>query len=151
MPQLDWTTYPSQIFWLFLMFFLLWGLMSFVLLPPLEKILDQRRLYMKQLRADAEGFLEKAQSLQKQNALHLEEVRLECEKKLLMVMKEKTETLKKASEDANHEVQKKIQELAETIEQIKNKGLKDAAQMIPELKDTLLGILRSMPSQEKKN
>ncbi|MGL6187526.1 MAG: hypothetical protein ACRC12_00575, partial [Holosporales bacterium] len=42
------------------MFFLLWGLMSFVLLPPLEKILDQRRLYMKQLRADAEGFLEKA-------------------------------------------------------------------------------------------
>ena len=55
-PPLDSKTFPSQLFWLFIFFALLYVLMSKVVLPRLARILDQRT-------AKIEGELAKAQSL----------------------------------------------------------------------------------------
>jgi F-type H+-transporting ATPase subunit b len=43
MPQLDVSTFPSQIFWLSVFFVLLYLLMARVALPKIEKIIDERR------------------------------------------------------------------------------------------------------------
>lgn len=43
MPQLDVTTFPSQIFWLAVCFVVLYVLMSAVALPRIERIVEDRR------------------------------------------------------------------------------------------------------------
>src|SRR6266481_6468780 len=43
MPQLDVSTFPSQIFWLAVFFVVLYLLMSRVALPKIEKIVEERR------------------------------------------------------------------------------------------------------------
>ena len=57
MPQLDFSTYPSQIFWLFVSFVVLYLLMSQLLVPRIERIVTAR-----QSRVD--GDLERAGRLQ---------------------------------------------------------------------------------------
>src|SRR5260221_4721643 len=43
MPQLDLSTFPSQIFWLAVFFVVLYLLMARLALPRIEKIIDERR------------------------------------------------------------------------------------------------------------
>ena len=43
MPQLDFHTFPTQIFWLVVSFVLLYLLMRVVALPRIEKIVEERR------------------------------------------------------------------------------------------------------------
>jgi F-type H+-transporting ATPase subunit b len=43
LPQLDLTTYTSQLFWLSLTFLCLWFLMRYVLLEPLQRVLLERK------------------------------------------------------------------------------------------------------------
>src|SRR6266851_222691 len=53
MPQLDLSTFPSQIFWLAVFFVVLYVLMKRLALPKIEKIIEERR-------ARVEGDLDKA-------------------------------------------------------------------------------------------
>jgi len=62
MPQFDISTYTSQIFWLLITFFSLWFLLSVFIIPRIENIKEQRRLRI-------DGFIEKAEKLNKK-ALH---------------------------------------------------------------------------------
>jgi F-type H+-transporting ATPase subunit b len=43
MPQLDFETFPTQVFWLVVSFVLLYVLMRTVALPRIEKIIEERR------------------------------------------------------------------------------------------------------------
>ena len=56
MPQLDVTTFPSQIFWLIVCFVILYLLMANLALPRLEKLVEDRRRHV-------EGDLEKASQM----------------------------------------------------------------------------------------
>jgi len=58
-PQLKPASYPSQVFWLFVSFTLMYLLMSKVALPPVGAVLDQRR-------AQREGNLTRAEQLQQE-------------------------------------------------------------------------------------
>jgi F-type H+-transporting ATPase subunit b len=69
MPQLDLSTYPSQLFWLCLFFGVLWGVMQFIIVPPMKKTLKKRQTYILSLvkeakvtQDEAEQRLEKARS-----------------------------------------------------------------------------------------
>jgi len=43
MPQLDFSTYPSQIFWLFISFAVLYFVMHFFILPAIAKVMAERQ------------------------------------------------------------------------------------------------------------
>lgn len=60
-PQLKAETYPSQVFWLFVSFTILYVLMSKVALPKVGDVIDQRR-------AQREGNLTRAEQLQDEAA-----------------------------------------------------------------------------------
>src|SRR6266849_5060015 len=53
MPQLDLSTFPSQIFWLAVFFVVLYLLMTKLAIPRIERVIDERR-------ARVEGDLDKA-------------------------------------------------------------------------------------------
>jgi len=43
MPQLDLSTFPSQIFWLAVFFVVLYLLMAKLAIPKIERVIDERR------------------------------------------------------------------------------------------------------------
>ncbi|MBO4405422.1 MAG: hypothetical protein J5821_01695 [Alphaproteobacteria bacterium] len=66
LPQLASETFPSQIFWVVLGFFCVYGFMSFFAAPRLKKILDQRRSHVDNLLDIARRFSEKSEKIEQE-------------------------------------------------------------------------------------
>lgn len=73
MPQLEISSYSSQIFWLVISFFFLYFIMSNIVLPRIGEVLKHRR---DKITSD----LDKAESLNKEASLALESFKEEIEK-----------------------------------------------------------------------
>lgn len=65
MPQLDPTWFASQIFWLFVSFSLLYFLLSKVVLPPLQKIIELRKTSIEDDLTAAQKLKEEAEEARK--------------------------------------------------------------------------------------
>ena len=70
MPQLDFLTYPGQIFWLVVSFFLIYFLMSFSVLPKIRGVLQNRKFRKendlekaKEYKREAEAILDEYETL----------------------------------------------------------------------------------------
>lgn len=97
MPQLDPSTYVSQIFWLLVSFFSLWLVMSWFIVPKIEDILKQRRQKI-------DDFVQKAEKINKQALSSLDKYQ---------------KALNKAKQNAELAVAENKQELDKTIAQKK--------------------------------
>ena len=129
MPQLDTSTYLSQIFWLLLTFLSLWFFMSWFIIPRIEDILEQRRRKI-------DGYIQKAEKINKQALQSLEKyekaLKKAKEKANLRIEQNKTDLVKTISEkhaeiedilnrkiaDNEYMLEKQRQETLETVEQI---------------------------------
>ncbi len=101
LPQLDPTTYSSQLIWLGITFTVLYLLMSVVALPRISKVLEERRHHI-------DGRLEKAERL-KDDA---QAAARSYEKALAEARDKSRETIVSAKEAATREANKKQAELA---------------------------------------
>lgn len=129
MPQLDTSTYLSQIFWLLLTFLSLWFVMSWFIIPRIEDIMEQRRQKI-------DGFIQKAEKINKQALQSLDKyekaLKKAKEKANLRIKQNKTDLVKTISEkhaeiedilnrkiaDNEYMLEKQRQETLETVEQI---------------------------------
>ncbi len=59
MPQLDWSTFLSQAFWLIVCFCALWGLLSILVTPKLADVIEQRKRKIN-------DYVQKAEALNRQ-------------------------------------------------------------------------------------
>lgn len=89
MPQLDPSTFPSQLFWLCISFGILWIGLKF-LLPDLAAIIKKRRRYML-------SHLQKARDIQKLS----EKIAQEQEQRLALAIKEAKRAVDLASEKSH--------------------------------------------------
>lgn len=65
MPQLDFSTYPSQLFWLFVIFLGLWMVVSWGgALAPVSDVLSKRQETLCSLRQQAQTLLQQAKELE---------------------------------------------------------------------------------------
>lgn len=93
MPQLDWSTFLSQAFWLIVCFCALWGLLSVLVTPKLADVIEQRKRKINDYVQKAEALNRQAQdsllkyqqtlaSAQTQAQQELENGRIELKTKL---------------------------------------------------------------------
>lgn len=94
MPQLDFSIFPSQFFWLCVSFFLMLLIMSKFIIPKTAEMINLRK-------AKIDADLEAAAELKKKVEKTLEKYNL---------------ALKKATDEANVSLQKTREDLADTIE-----------------------------------
>ena len=73
MPQLDFSFYFGQIFWLFISFGLLFVAMKFWLLPPLVEILHKREEKIKYILRQADKLSAQAERVQKSYQQYIDE------------------------------------------------------------------------------
>jgi F-type H+-transporting ATPase subunit b len=63
MPQLDTTTFSSQLFWLFLCFIVLYFLLAYISIPKIKGVLDNREAFREQKINQASTYREQAENL----------------------------------------------------------------------------------------
>ena len=129
MPQLDPSTYVSQIFWLLVSFFSLWLVMSWFIVPKIEDVLKQRRQKI-------DDFVKKEEKINKQALSSLDKYhkaldkaknsaeaaiaknRQELDDTIAEKKAEIEEALAKKIADSEHMLAKQKQETLEAIEHI---------------------------------
>ncbi len=94
MPQLDFSIFPSQFFWLCVSFFLMLFIMSKFIIPKTAEMINLRK-------AKIDADLEAA---------------AELKKKVEKTLEKYNQALKKATDEANASLQKTRDDLADTIE-----------------------------------
>lgn len=77
MPQLDFTTFPSQIFWILIGFLMVYYFVSRVVTPDLEDILKNRASHVDELLQNAKQLKEEAESLEKNSLIAMENAGIE--------------------------------------------------------------------------
>ena len=138
MPQLDINTFPAQICWLLLTFFLLFFLMSYFIVPRLQRIFDSRwerqdSLFRRaqELQAEANDFLIRGELLIKKSREEGEEIiadikkRQHDEKEVILLKLEK-------------ELSKDILETEKQIRLKKDLIINDMQKTVEDLMDTYL-------------
>ena len=144
MPQLDPTSFPSQIFWLVITFVFLWWLMARVALPKVGLVLEERQKKI----SDS---LDMADDLRKEAASELESYEIAISKahdEARKVINDANQEGTQASADQLAEMRisltNKIAEVEAEIESVKEKALKDISQSAREVAistlDNLVGI-----------
>ena len=104
MPQLDFSTFPNQAFWLIITLLCLFLMVRFVIIPRMDNILANRRKVVEEDLVGAEKFREAAEELTNSITKEVDESRL------------------RASEI--------ISKSKETIKQNRQKGLEEASEMV---------------------
>lgn len=95
MPQLDVSTFPSQLFWLGVCFATLYVILSRFLLPRVSDILGTRDLALNQKINQASLYREEAESLLAEYEEHLVAARVEAQKKTDAALQVLSATLSK--------------------------------------------------------
>ena len=99
LPQLDLSTYSSQIFWLLLCFCLLWLMVSVFITPKIADVVEQRKRKINE-------YIKKADSLNSQAKLALDNY---------------NETLAQAEKKAEQEIAKEQNKLKDYLKNTENK------------------------------
>ena len=128
MPQLDPTYWPSQAFWLILIFTLLYFSISKFFLPKIKNNLDNRENKIKEDLENASKFKELSESKLKEYELILEnakkevsKIHFDTKKKLDKDIQSKKEVMEKDIENEILKAQKEIEELKKnSISSIQN-------------------------------
>ena len=78
MPQLDFATYPSQLFWLFVFFGILYFILAYIATPKIAKAIEDRATVLQQLSEKSHLNRDKAEELLKEYESTLEQARAEA-------------------------------------------------------------------------
>jgi F-type H+-transporting ATPase subunit b len=131
-PQLDTSTYASQIFWLFISFILLYSLMSRIALPRITEVLELRQ-------TQREGNLNRAEQLQED----AEKVKATVDAALAKAQAEAQDTL---SANEQQRAKKNAAENARFLEHARNR-IASAEQNIAKAKEEALHSLADISAE----
>lgn len=106
MPQLDPSSYSSQIFWLVLAFVLLYVLLHFITVPMIQKILQRRQDIMVNNLKNAENFKKEAELIEEQYNLSIKEAHARS-----------ASIIQEANNKINREMSLRLQELDQVIKE----------------------------------
>lgn len=135
MPQLDFSTYPSQLFWLFVFFTLLYLILAYVATPKITKVMEDRANALQQLSEKSHRYRDKAEALlvEYESTLELarkeareryksmvDQVNLDFTKRQKEVIEKMTEMMRHAEQDLHKskvEIQKDIHAISLDVAQ----------------------------------
>ena len=136
MPQLDFTTFPNQAFWLVLVLVCLFLMVRLLIIPRMDNILANRRKVIEEDLVGAEKFREDATELKKSVTEEIDQARLRAAeiigKSKDKIKQNQKKGLTEAAEitdalvvESNKALQKMQKEATKQVEKISNELLDD--------------------------
>jgi F-type H+-transporting ATPase subunit b len=139
MPQLDFSTYPSQLFWLFVIFLGLWMVVSWGgALTPVSDVLSKRQETLCSLRQQAQTLQQQAKELEAGAYDRLQKVRQACEAELQKHSQETERRLKRTKMAQTTQTRQALKDLDRHFLQLKKEAEEEGMVVLPELESLLL-------------
>ncbi len=141
MPQLDFSMYTSQLFWLFISFGLMLLCMRFLILPRIKNILEQRSQYIEKYIKKAEKIQENAdETIGKYNSI-IEQASLKSQEKILEEENLLAKFIQEKSAEITNSLDKKIRENQSMLENQRKIATNEAAFVAKDLSVLILNKL----------
>ena len=112
MPQLDFSNFDNQTFWLLIFLFLIFLVIRLLVMPRMEETLTNRRKIIEEGIQEAEEFRDKAVEIEKSLNDEIEAARIKANE----ILRNCKEEIKKNTQEALADIDIKIEELVEISE-----------------------------------
>jgi F-type H+-transporting ATPase subunit b len=139
MPQLDFSTFPQQLFWLFITFSILYITMAKVILPRIASILSKRAELTQGYRDKAEDMGRETDELRKKYENLLNDVRLKAKSKIDKAKESAYKYHYEKSKEISEEMQKRLDKSISAL----NVELEKERKEIPDTAEKLAGQIKS--------
>ena len=150
MPQLDFTTYPSLIFWSILSLISLYILTAYVITPKISNVINDREQHLqndlikaKSLKKESDDTLEKVNS-------QLDQTKLDAKFIIEKAISESQTSSEKTIKDLNLKLNEKIEKSLNDIDKEKSIVLKDIFNEAFELSDLIISKTTNIKSNKSK-
>ena len=150
LPQLDFTTYPSLIFWSILSLLSLYLLMSYVITPKISDVINEREQHLqndlikaKALKKEADDTLEKVNT-------QLDQTKTDAKSIVEKAISESQINSEKIIKDLNFKLNEKIDKSLKDIDKEKSIILKDIFNEAFELSDLIISKTSNIKSNKSK-
>ncbi len=141
MPQLDFTTFPNQVFWLVIALVVIYLILSRVALPRIAGVLADRQGSITNDIAKAEELKLKAKEAEEAYNQALADARAEAQKIIAKAKEEIQADLNDAIEKADAEIAAKSAESEKAINEIRESALESVTEVA---RDTTLEIVSAL-------
>ena len=149
MPQLEITTYPSQIFWLVVSFLTLYLIMSRIIIPKISSVIKNRESQIKNNIHISEQLYKDTEIINDE----LEKVRKDTETEAKEIINNLKETTNKKISENYELLKKKLEKKLEKDEQkillIKKKALKEINKISLNLSEEIIRKISNGKSEKK--
>jgi len=132
-PQLDFATYPSQVFWLVITFTLMYFMMSNVVLPPIKELIDNRHAKRKTDLDKAEKCSDETQKIREDYETALESARIMAAQTLISTEKKIKKDNEISREVFTSRLENELNEAEIRINEVKEKALTSVGDMSAEI------------------
>lgn len=133
MPQLDTSTFTSQLFWLIICFFSMMFIMSKFIIPRIADIMDQRQRKIDGYLNKAADFKLQAEASLKKYQEALNQATADANSSLAQTKEELNELIKSKQCELDAKLQKKIKDGEKDINRSKEEALKQVQSIAEEL------------------
>ena len=131
MPQLDFSTFPNQIFWLVVFCVVLFAIVKFFIIPRMEDIFANRRKIIDGNIAKAEEIRHRVNEIEKQIEEELQKAKSQCDEIMNNSGNNIKEQMAIALEDSKMATSQLIKEAEDRLKDLRD-GSKDAIEKISE-------------------
>ena len=142
MPQFDFNTYPSQIFWFALCFITLYLFSYFIILPRIKKIFDTRNQLINSEKTLAEELALQCDKINNEAQENIQKANLEYVKKIENIVKNANLEREKSLSDLKNSIDDKVKnsrhEIKEFIKNSINNNTKTIEQLANNIKNKII-------------
>jgi len=150
LPQLDFTTYPSLIFWSILSLLCLYLVMSFVITPKISSVINDREQYLQNDLIKAKALKKESdENLEKVNA-QLDKTKIEAKSIIEKAVSDSKINSEKVLKNINFKLDEKILKSVNEINKEKAKILEDIFKETFDLSDLIITKSSNIKSNKTK-
>ena len=141
MPQLDFTTFLPQLFWLFLSLSVLYVVLSRIALPRISDVIEERKDTITDDLDEAKSLSLEAESVVEDLRIKIEEAKLQSQKNLMTERQKSLEKISLKRKEFEDKALKDITSSENTITESKHSALKDISLVAEDIAEEMLNNL----------
>ena len=141
MPQLDFTTFIPQLFWLFLCLTILYFVLSKISLPRISDIIEERNDTITDDLDEAKALSQEAEKVVEDLESKLEEARSASQKNLVNERQKNLEIISLKRKQFEENVSKEISSSEKEIKKNKIKALKETSSLAEDIAEEIINNL----------